>query len=362
MKRRQFLRAAGAGVAGAAIASPAIAQPEPEIRWRCTSSFARSLDTIFGAAEGFARSVAALTGDRFQIQVFAANDIAPAFQALDAVENGEVEMCHTASSYYVGKDPCFAFGSAIPFGLNSRMNAAWILAGGGLDMLNEFYRKYKVTMLPGGSAGAQMGGWFRKEINSVADLNGLRMRISGLAGQVLQRLGVVPQQIAAGDIYPALEKGVIDAAEWIGPSDDEQLGLVRLARNYYYPGWWEGGAALNFFISQEKFDELPPAYREAVRVAALAASQQMQAAYDATNPGAIKRLVAAGAQLKPFPQPVLEACYTAAGQLYDELSSKNPEFRKLYDAVRAFRGDEYLWWQVAEYSYDNFMIRARARE
>ncbi|MFC0283109.1 TRAP transporter substrate-binding protein [Camelimonas abortus] len=361
MKRRQFLQAAGAGVAGAAVAAPAIAQPAPEIRWRCTSSFPKSLDTIFGAAEDFAKAVAALTDGKFQIQVFAANEIAPGLQALDAVQAGTVEMCHTASYYYVGKDPCFAFGSAIPFGLNSRMNAAWVLAGGGLELLNAFYAKYGVIMLPGGNTGTQMGGWFRKEINSVADLSGLKMRIAGIAGQILQRLGVVPQQIAGGDIYPALEKGAIDAAEWVGPYDDEKLGFVRVAKYYYYPGWWEGCASLNFFISEEKFAGLPPACREAVRVAALMANQQMQASYDARNPGAIKRLVAAGAQLRPFPQPVLEACYKVSNELYDELSAKNPEFGKLYDAMKSFRNDEYLWWQVAEYSYDNFMIRARAR-
>ncbi|MFC3637246.1 TRAP transporter substrate-binding protein [Camelimonas fluminis] len=361
MKRRQFLQAASTGVVGAAVASPAIAQSAPEVRWRCTSSFPKSLDTIFGAAEDFARAVSDMTDGKFQIHVFASNEIVPGLQALDAVQAGTVEMCHTASYYYVGKDPTFAFGSAIPFGLNARMINAWFLTGGGLDMLNEFYKKYNVTMLPGGNTGTQMGGWFRKEINSVQDLNGLKMRIAGIAGQILQRLGGVPQQIAGGDIYPALEKGTIDAAEWVGPYDDEKLGFARVAKYYYYPGWWEGCAALNFFINQAKFNELPKTYQAVVRTAALMANQQMQANYDTKNPGAIKRLVAGGAQLRAFPQDVMEACYKVSNQLYDEISAKNPEFKKVYEAVRTFRNDSYLWWQVAEYTFDNFMIRARAR-
>src|SRR5437764_569143 len=202
MKRRQFLKTASAGVAATAIASPAIAQAMPELKWRMTSSFPKSLDTIYGASEAFAKAVAEATDNKFQIQAFAAGEIVPGLQAADAVQNGTVEMCHTASYYYFGKDPTFAFGTAVPFGLNSRMQNAWQFFGGGMDVMNDFYKKFNIYGIPAGNTGCQMGGWFRKEIKTVADLNGVKMRIGGFAGRVMQKLGVVPQQIAGGDIYP----------------------------------------------------------------------------------------------------------------------------------------------------------------
>ena len=249
MKRREFLKAAGVAAAATAVAAPAIAQSMPELKWRLTSSFPKSLDTIYGAAEVFAKAVAEMTDNKWQIQVFASGEIVPGLQAADAVTNGTVEMCHTASYYYVGKDPSFAFGTAIPFGLNSRLQDAWLFEGGGRTLLNAFYAKYNIHSLPCGNTGCQMGGWFRKEIKTVEDLHGLKMRIGGFAGKVLAKLGVVPQQIAGGDIYPALEKGTIDAAEWVGPYDDEKLGFYKVAPYYYYPGCWEGGPTLHVFVN-----------------------------------------------------------------------------------------------------------------
>ncbi len=361
MKRRQFLAAAGAGLAATAVAKPAIAQPMPELKWRLTSSFPKSLDTIYGAAEVFSKAVAEATDNKFHIQAFAAGELVPGLQAVDAVTNGTVEMCHTASYYYVGKDPTFAFGTNIPFGLNQRMNDAWMFFGGGLELLNEFYKKYNVHAIPAGNTGAQMGGWFRKEIKDPADLNGLKMRIGGFAGRVMQKLGLVPQQIAGGEIYPALEKGTIDAAEWVGPYDDEKLGFQKVAQYYYYPGWWEGGPMLHNMINLEKWNSLPRSYQSIVNSASHVANTWMMAKYDAANPAALRRLVAGGAQLRPFPQSVMEACYKAANDVYAETSAVNPDFKKVYDSMAAFRSDQYLWWQVAEYSYDSFMIRSRTR-
>lgn len=360
MKRRQFLKVAGAGTAATAIAAPAIAQSMPEVKWRLTSSFPKSLDTIYGASEVLSKAIAEATDNKFQIQVFAAGEIVPGLQAADAVTNGTVELCHTASYYYVGKDPTFAFGTAVPFGLNARQQNAWMYHGGGIDLLNEFYKKSNIYALPGGNTGCQMGGWFRKELKTVADLQGVKMRIGGFAGQVLSKLGVVPQQIAGGDIYPALEKGTIDAAEWVGPADDEKLGFNKVAPFYYYPGWWEGGAQLQFFMNTAKWEALPKMYKSIFTTAAYQASMDMQSKYDARNPGALKRLVGAGAQLRPFSQEILEACLKASKELYAETSAKNADFKKVYDAMIAFRGDQYLWFQVAEYTYDNFMIRSRA--
>ena len=264
MKRRDFLKVSAAGAAATAIASPAIAQSSPEIKWRMTSSFPKSLDTIYGGAEYFAKYVAEMTDNKFQIQVFAAGEIVPGLQALDATSNGTVEMCHTVSYYYVGKDPTFAIYASVPFGLNARMQNSWWYQGGGMELGNEFFKKYDVIGFPCGNTGTQMGGWFRKEIKTVADLSGLKFRIGGIAGQVLQKVGVVPQQLAGGDIYPALEKGTIDAAEWVGPYDDEKLGFQKVAKYYYYPGFWEGGPTVHAFCNLEKWNSLPKNYQAIV--------------------------------------------------------------------------------------------------
>ncbi len=362
MKRRQFVQAAGLGLAATAIAKPAIAQSAPEIKWRLTSSFPKSLDTIYGAAETLSKAVAEATDNKFQIQVFAGGEIVPGLQAADAVTNGTVEMCHTAPYYYFGKDPTFAFATAVPFGLNSRQQNAWFYYGGGLELINEFFKSYNFVSMPGGNTGTQMGGWFRKEIKSIDDFKGLKMRIGGLAGKVLAKLGAVPQQIAGGDIYPALEKGTIDAAEWVGPYDDEKLGFNKVAPFYYYPGWWEGGAALHFFINNAKWAELPKSYQSLLTTAAAQANVDMQAKYDARNPAAIKRLVQqGGAQLRPFTPEIMEACYKAAIDTYAEIAAGNENFKKMHDAYMAFRNEEYLWFQIGEYTYDNFMIRQRAK-
>ncbi len=361
MKRRQFLTAIGAGGAAAVVAKPAIAQSMPEVKWRLAASWPKSLDTIFGACETISKFVAEATDNKFQIQVFAAGEIVPALQVLDATQNGTVEMCHTATYYYLGKDPTFALLCAVPFSLNGRQQNAWYYDGDGLKLMNEFTKKYNIVSFVGGNTGTQMGGWFRKEIKDVSDFNGLKYRIGGFAGRVLQKLGTVPQQIAGGDIYPALEKGTIDAAEWVGPYDDEKLGFYKVAKYYYYPGWWEGGTALHFMANTPAWEKLPKSYQAIVTAAAGYANVEVQARYDARNPAALKRLVAAGTQLKPFSQPVMEACYKAANEVYAETSAANPDFKKVYENLLAFRNEEYLWWQVAEYTYDTFMIRMRSR-
>ena len=359
MKRRSFLTAAVGGGA-AALASPAIAQ-SPELRWRMTSGFPRSLDTLVGPAEGFANHISELTGGRFQIEVFPAGEIVPTAQAAEAVGTGTVEMAHTASYYYWGKDPTFALGTAVPFGPNARQANAWLYQGGGNELLNAFFAKHNLYGLPGGNTGVQMGGWFRKEIGSVAELQGIKFRIAGIGGLIMEKLGVVPQQIAAGDIYPALERGTIDAAEFVGPYDDERLGLYRVAPYYYYPAFWEGGPVLHFFINLDKWNELPAEYKAAITTAAAYANQDMLARYDAQNPVALRSLVAGGAKLTPFTQDILEAGYAAANEVYAQLSAENADFKTIYDSQSAFRNEGYLWFQVAEYSYDNFMIRHRSK-
>ncbi len=361
MKRRELLKVGAAGIAVSALAAPAIAQSTPEVRWRLTASWPKSLDTIYGACETFAKHVSEATDHKFQVQAFAAGEIVPGLQVLDAVQNGTVEMGHSAMYYYIGKDPTWALFCAVPFGLNGRQQNAWFYDGDGLKLMNEFAKKSNVYCLVGGNTGAQMGGWFRKDIKTVDDLKGLKFRIGGWAGKTLQKLGVVPQQIAGGDIYPALEKGTIDAAEWVGPYDDEKLGFYKVAPYYFYPGWWEGGTALHFLINQAKWDELPKSYQAIVTAAAAFANVEATARYDARNPAALKRLIGAGTHLRPFPQPIMEACLKASNEINAETSAANADYKKVLDSMQAFRNDEYLWWQVAEYTYDAFMIRTRSR-
>ena len=357
MERRSFLKAGGVGLAASAIASPAVAQSAPEIKWRLAASWPKSLDTLFGGAEYVAKRVAEITDNKFQIRAFAGGEIVPPLQVLDAVQNNTVELGHTASYYYVGKDPTFTFDCTVPFGLNARQQNAWMWHGGGLELMREFFKDYNVYPIVAGNTGAQMGGWFNKEIKTVEDLKGLKFRIGGWAGSVLVRLGVVPQVIAGGDIYPSLEKGTIDAAEWVGPYDDEKLGFYKVTKFYYYPGWWEGNAQLSLYVNLDQWNKLPKAYQTALETAAAESRNWMIGKYDADNPAALRRLVAAGTKLVPFPQPVLEACYNAATELYEETAAKNAKFKKVYESWKHFRAEEALWFQFTEYTFDSFMLR-----
>ena len=359
MKRRQFLTSAGIGLAGTAVAMPAIAQSAPEVKWRVTSSFPKSLDTIYGASEVFAKAVAEMTDNKFQIQVFAAGEIVPGPGVHDAVKDGTVAMGHTCSYYFFGKDPTYAFDTAVPFGMNNRQLDAWYRHGNGAKLMGEFFAKSNIVAIPCGNTGVQMGGWFRKEIKTVEDLKGLKMRIAGLAGLTLSKLGAVPQQIPGGDIYPALEKGTIDAAEWVGPYDDQKLGFNKVAKFYYYPGWWEGGPQISVYINKQKFDSLPKEYQAILQTACADAHVDMMAKYDAKNPTALKQLIGAGTQLRQFPKPVMDACYKAAQEVYAETAAKNPEFKKVYDDYRKFMDDQNLWFRVAEGAYSNFMYSQR---
>src|SRR6186713_3500404 len=309
MQRRSFIHKTGLAGVLAAGAAPAIVHAQASIRWRIASSFPRSLDTIFGGAEVFAKKIGELSGGKFQISVHAAGEIMPAFGVVDAVQNATVEVAHTAPYYFFGKDETFALGCAIPFGLNSRQMTAWMFEGNGLRLMREFYAKYNIVNFPGGNTGSQMGGWYRKEIKSLKDIKGLKMRIGGFGGKVLERIGGVPQNIPGGEIYQALEKGTIDAAEWVGPYDDLKLGFNKVAPNYYYPGWWEGGPQLDFFINNKAFEALTPENKAIVEAAAAEAHVTMQARYDARNPGALRQLVGAGTKLRPFPTDVMNAAF-----------------------------------------------------
>lgn len=359
MDRRSLISSAGTAGAGlvgilAAGAAPAV-HAQAAVRWRLSSSFPKALDTIFGASEVFAKHVKAMSGGKFEISVHAGGEITPPFGVVDAVQQGSIEMAHTAPYYFFGKNEAFALGCAIPFGLNSRQMTAWMYEGNGLKLMREFYAKYNMTSFPGGNTGAQMGGWYRKEIKSLKDLKGLKMRIGGFAGKVFERIGGVPTNIPGGEIYTALEKGTIDAAEWVGPYDDQKLGFNKVAPFYYYPGWWEGGPQLDFLINDKAFNALSAENKAIVEAAAALAHSDMQAKYDARNPAALKELVGKGTKLRPFSNDVLGAAFKAAMALYSELNAKNPEWKKIYADYSKFRADSNLWFRFTEAKFDSFM-------
>ncbi|HEY9098918.1 MAG TPA: TRAP transporter substrate-binding protein [Thiobacillus sp.] len=357
MQRRDFLTGAGVAamlpIANAQAVSGDL-NPLPTIRWRLASSFPKNLDAIYSAAELLSKRVAALTGGKFQIRIFAGGELVPGLQVLDAVGNGAVECGHSAGYYYVGKNLALAFDTTVPFGLTSRQQNAWMYAGGGIEALRALYAKYNVMQFPGGNTGTQMGGWFKREIKSLADLKGLKMRIPGIGGKIMAKLGVVPQTIPGGDIYPALERGALDATEWVGPYDDEKLGFHKIAKHYYYPGWWEGGPQLSFYVNQDHWKALPEVFRQAFEVATAEANQMMLAQYDVKNPPALLRLMGQGVKLHPFPKDVMLAARRATFELYEAEAKTNPEFAAIYRPWKRFRDTEFQWFKVAEAAYANF--------
>src|SRR6202162_2270090 len=361
MKRRQFIQAATVGVAATALATPAIAQSASAVKWRLTASWPKSLDTLWGSCVTISKFVSEATDGKFQIEIFAGGEIVPPLQALDAVTNGTVEACHTATYYYIGKDPTFALFCAVPFGLNARQQNAWYYDANGLKLMDEFTTKYNCVSLVAGNTGCQMGGWFRSEIRTVADLKGLKFRIGGFAGQVLTKLGVVPQQIGGGDIYPALEKGTIDAAEWVGPYDDEKLGFYKIAKYYYYPGWWEGNAQLSLYVGLDHWNSLPKSYQAILTMACYEANAWCVSKYDTDNVGALKRLVANGTELRPFAREILDACYKSAQEFYAETAANNAKFKKVYEPWKKFLEDEHQWFRVEELPFDSFQVRMLGR-
>jgi len=358
MDRRSIIKSAGiAGVLAAGVA-PAV-HAQATLRWRLASAFPKSLDTLFGVNDVFAKKVSDLTGGKFQITTHAAGELMPAFGVLDGVTNGTVEMANTAPYYHFGKDPTFAIDCAIPFGLNARQMQAWMFHGNGMKLFREFYAQHNVVNFVMGNTGAQMGGWYRKEIKSVADLKGLKFRVGGFAGKVLERVGVVPQNIPGGEIYQALEKGTIDAAEWVGPYDDQKLGFNKVAPNYYYPGFWEGGPQLSLYVGKKVYDALSSEYKAVIEAAATYAHVDMQTRYDARNVAALKQLVGSGVKLFRFPKDVMEASFKEATALYSEIGNTNPNWKRIYEDYSAFRRDQNLWFRLAEASFDDFMQAQR---
>lgn len=355
MDRRSVIRNAGiAGVLATGIA-PAV-HAQATVRWRMASSFPRALDTIFGSAEMFAKTVKALSGGKFEVSTHPGGELMPAFGVVDAIQSGTVEMAQTAPYYFTGKDSIFAFGCAVPFGLTARQMDAWMEHGNGRKLMDAFYAQYNIKSRSAGNTGTQMGGWYRKEIKTVNDFKGLKMRLGGgLFGESMLKLGVVAQNMPAGEVYQALEKGTLDATEFVGPYDDEKLGFNKVAPYYYYPGWWEGGAELEFFINTKAYAALSPEFQAIVDAATAVAARDMTAKYDAVNPAALKRLVAAKTQLKSFSKEIMDAGYKAAMEVFAEHDAKSPEFKKIHEDMRAFQRDQLLWGRFSENAFNNYM-------
>jgi TRAP-type mannitol/chloroaromatic compound transport system substrate-binding protein len=376
MNRREFLtnvatKAAGGAVIGLAAgcsfgATPAaqevqqaVAQDSalPELKWDMATSWTPAVDILYGTAQLFTDTVKTLTGGRFEISARAAGELAPGTQVLDVVAQGAVPIGHTASYYYIGKTPATAFGTTLPFGLTAQQQNAWLYAGGGLELMQQlFAEKFNVLPLPAGNTGMQMGGWFRKEINSVADLQGLKMRIAGLGGQVMAKLGVNVQVLAAGEIFQALQTGAVDAAEWVGPYDDEKLGLNTVADYYYRPGWWEPGSSLEVNVNLDEWNKLPELYQVAIQTAAAQANLVMLSRYEAANDAALNRLVEGGTQLREYSPEIMAAAYQAWLGLVDEFSAADADFKAIYEQWNAFRSNIYAWNKTNEFSFVNFVF------
>ena len=348
VSRRRFAGMAATGAAALA-ASPAFAQATNEvITWRLTSSFPKSLDTLFGAAATISKIVGEMTDGKFTLQTFAAGEIVPGLQVLDAVSNGTVECGQTYTGYYIGKNPSFIFDGSVPFGFTPRQHNAWLMFGDGRKLMDEVYNEHNVVGLPCGQTGGQMFGWFRKELKTVADFQGLKMRTAGFGGKVMAKLGAVPQQIAGGDIYPALEKGTIDACEWVGPYDDEKLGFHKVAKYYYTPGLMELEAVNQLFIHKAAWATLPPRYQHILKYACWYALTEMLASYDAKNAQAVVRLVAAGTQLSYLPPEIIKALRSALETVLDEEAAKSEQFKKILANWRQFRAEQHRWFAIGD--------------
>ncbi|MCY3705651.1 MAG: TRAP transporter substrate-binding protein [Gammaproteobacteria bacterium] len=365
MERRAFLgkAAVGAAAAGVLAASCGGEQQEaagggapavitnPNVRWRLASSYPRTVDAIFDTATRAGESLSAMTDGRFQLRVYEANELVPAFEVMDAVQQGTVQVGHSPSYYYTGKAPVLAFDTCVPFGLTSRQQHAWLYDAGGLELISEIFSDFNIIPLPAGNTGAQMGGWFRREINTPADLNGLKMRIPGLGAEVMDRLGVTVQNLAAQEIYPALERGAIDATEWVGPYDDEKLGFQNAARFYYYPGWWEPGPSTTFQVNLDAWNSIPSTYQEAFRVAVRSAAHGVETTYDSRNPAALRRLVEGGVQLRAFSPEIMEVSRVASQEILEERAAADATYRRVYDHWSAFRTEAFEWFGRAEWAY-----------
>jgi TRAP-type mannitol/chloroaromatic compound transport system substrate-binding protein len=374
MKRRQFLSflglsaaiAAAAGTLGGWITgcakkegeqgqpagAPAAASGKPEFEWKMVTTWPPHFPVLGESAERIAASVERMSAGRMKIAVYGGGELVPPLGTFDAVRQGNVEMGHGAAYYWAGTSAATQFFAAVPFGMNAQQVNAWLYAGGGQQLWDELYAQFNLKPFPAGNSGVQMAGWFRKEINSVKDLQGLKMRIPGLGGKVLAKLGGTVVLLAGAEVFPALERGVIDAAEWVGPYHDRRLGLHQAAKFYYYPGWHEPGTVLEFLVNKQKFEALPAELQAIVSTAAAEANGWALAELEAQNSGALQDLVQnQGVIVKPLPDDVLRALKQAARETIEEIAAADPASRKVYDSFRKFQADNDRWLDISERAY-----------
>ncbi len=333
------------------------AQDAEVVEWDMTTSWPAGLATLYGAEDNnsgalaFARNVGLLTGGNFVINTFQAGDLAGPLEVVDVIQAGAVQAGHTASYYYRGLGETFLFGTAIPFGLTYRQQASWLWEMGGLETMRSYYAdNFNLINFPAGSTGVQMGGFFNREINSLADLQGLTMRIPGMGGAVMSEMGVNAQVLGGGEIAQALQTGAIDAAEFVGPYDDNNLGLGEAGEFYYYPGWWEPGATLDVFVSLDAYNELPDSYKTALELAAKISYLDMMAFYDRVQPVALQEIVAQGVELRPFPDDVMAEAKRITEELLDGFAADDPTFAEVLGPWREYRDAVGAWHGTAELS------------
>ena len=367
MKRRKLVKnlAISGATTSAVVASRTVLaqsppQPaQPRTEWQMATSWPESLDIIFGGVKFFCDRVSKLTNGRFTITPFPAGGIAPPLEILDVVQAGTAECGHTAAYYYVDKNPAFAFASAVPFGLNVYQHLVWIQSGGGMEVTRKLYADFNTINFLCVNTGMQMGGWYKKEVKTLADLKGLKMRMPGLGGQVMKGLGVKAQNLPPAEIVPALERGGIDAAEWTNPYEDEKLGINKVAPFCYYPGWHEPGTNYEVIVNRNAWQRLPKVYQEAIQAAAMEAHLMVIAQYDANNRSALQRLISSGTKFTPYSREILEAARIAAFELYEAKASESKGFKEAYVPWKAFRQKIYAWNRVNELSFAEFVLPQR---
>ncbi len=322
--------------------------------WKMVSTWPPNFPVFQEGVDRFADSVETMSAGRLKIKVFAGGELVPALQTFDAVSQGTVELGHGAAYYWAGRVPAAQFMSAVPFGMNASGMNAWFYGGDGLKLWHELYKPFNLVPFPVGNTGVQMGGWFNQKIDTVEDLKGLKMRIPGLGGKVLSKAGGTPVLLAGGEIYTSLERGNIDATEWVGPYHDKRLGLHRAAKYYYTPGWHEPGTALELIVNQAAWDSLTPDLQKIIEEAAMATNQWMYTQFETLNLNALRELLAdKNVAVLSFPSEVLAELKKLTDEVLAEEAAKSEDFKRVYENYAAFAADNDVWKTLSEISYYN---------
>jgi len=356
MKRREFLRHASAGslLAGSALSVSSIAKAKTKYKWKMVTTWPKNFPGLGTGANLLARLITEMSDGRIEVKVYGAKELVPAFEVFNAVSSGNAEMGHGAAYYWKGKSEAAQFFSAVPFGLNAQEMNSWLYYGGGMQLWEEIYSEFNLIPAAAGNTGVQMGGWFNREIKSLSDLKGLKMRIPGLGGEVLKRAGGTPVSLPGGEIYTSLQSGAIDATEWVGPYNDLAFGFYKVARYYYYPGWHEPGTTLEAIVNKQAFAKLPGDLQSIVMGACKIANQDMLAEYTARNNEALQTLVHTHkVRLKSFPNDVLKKLHTLSDDVLTELAAKDKHSAKVYKSFRKFREQVMDWHNISELAYYN---------